>query len=157
MLSGVPQGSILGPILFLIYVNDLLSSIENSKILLFADDDKLYRSINCNTDMTLLQLDIDLLYSWSIDNHMHSNASKCISLFFNKKHSTNYHMVNNQLPQQASHRDPILLLSSNVLWSHHYDYICANAYKFLGLLRGTFSIMQLKPKKLYTLFLLDLN
>ena len=155
MLSGVPQGSILGSILFLIHVNDLLSSIENSNY--FADDDKLYRSINCNTDMTILQLDINLLYSWSIDNHIHSNASKCISLFFNKKHSTNYHMVINQLPQQASHRDLGVLLSFDLSWSHHYDHICANAYKALGLLRGTFSIMQLNPKKLYTLFLLDLN
>ena len=138
VLSGVPQGSILGPILFSIYVNDLLSSIQNSRILLFADDAKLYRPINCDTDMSLLQLDIDLLYDWNINNHVHFNTSKCISLSLNKKLSTNYHMANDQLPQQVSHRDLGVLLSSDLSWSHRYDHICANAYKSLGLLCRTF-------------------
>ena len=48
------------------HVNDLASSIQNSRILLFADDAKFYRSINCDTDMSLLQIDIDLLYNWSM-------------------------------------------------------------------------------------------
>ena len=138
VLSGVPQGSILGPILFSIYVNDLPSSIQNSRILLFADDAKLYRPINCDTDMSLLQLDIDLLYDWNINNHVHFNTSKCISLSLNKKLSTNYHMANDQLPQQVSHRDLGVLLSSDLSWSHRYDHICANAYKSLGLLCRTF-------------------
>ena len=51
--SGTPQGSILGHILLLICVNDLPSSIQYSRILLFADNAKLYRSINCDTDMSL--------------------------------------------------------------------------------------------------------
>ena len=121
-----------------IYVNDLPSSIQNSRILLFADDVKLYRPINRDTDMSLLQLDIDLLYDWSINNHVHFNTSKCISLFLNKKLSTNYHMANDQLPQQVSHRDLGVLLSSDLSRSHHYDHICANAYKPLGLLCRTF-------------------
>ena len=112
VLSVVAERSIIGPILFLIHVNDLPLSIENRKILLFANDAKLYRSINCNTDMRLLQLDIDLLYKWSIDNHIHFNTSKYISFSFNKKHSTNYRMANNQLPQhqQVSHHNLGVLL-----------------------------------------------
>ena len=82
----LPHGSILGPILFLIYVNDLPSSIENSKILLFADDAKLYRSINCNTDMTPLQLDIDLLYNWSICDLLCENRPFRHIWYFEKYH-----------------------------------------------------------------------
>ena len=64
VVSGVPQGSVLGPMLFLLYVNDI-SSIVNSHLLLFADDIKLYRSIKSENDILLLQEDINKLYSWS--------------------------------------------------------------------------------------------
>ena len=70
VLSGVPQGSVLGPILFLIYVNDLPATVTNTKLLLFADDAKLYKSIANPTDMLLLQEDLNLLNSWSINNHL---------------------------------------------------------------------------------------
>ena len=61
VVSGVPQGSVLGPVL--LYVNDILS-IVNSHLLLFADDIKLYRSIKSENDIVLLQEDIEKLFSW---------------------------------------------------------------------------------------------
>ena len=88
--------------------------------------------------MIPLQLNIDPLYHWTIDNHIHFNTSKCISLSFNRKHSIRHHMANNQLPQHASYHDLGVLLSSDLSWSCHYDHICANAYKSLGLLHRTF-------------------
>jgi len=59
--SGVPQGSVLGPLLFLLYVNDIPLSVD-SPILLFADDAKIFRSIRSEADYLQLQRDIDLLY-----------------------------------------------------------------------------------------------
>ena len=61
VISGVPQGSVLGPLLFVIYINDL-SSCVSSCLFKFADDAKLYRSISNPTDIQLLQNDIDSLY-----------------------------------------------------------------------------------------------
>ena len=64
VLSGVPQGSVLGPILFLIYINDLEDNIS-SKVLKFADDIKVFRKVTNDTDKQSLQDDLDKLVKWS--------------------------------------------------------------------------------------------
>ena len=64
VLSGVPQGSVLGPILFLIYINDLEEGVT-SKIVKFADYTKLFRKMKGNGDKQQLQDDIDKLIKWS--------------------------------------------------------------------------------------------
>ena len=64
VLSGVPQGSVLGPILFLIYINDLEDDIS-SKVLKFTDDTKVFRKLTNDTDKQSLQGDLDKLVKWS--------------------------------------------------------------------------------------------
>ena len=64
VISGIPQGSVLGPILFLIYVNDL-PEVARSKLKLFADDTKLYKSIKYVVDEEILQTDLNSLMGWS--------------------------------------------------------------------------------------------
>ena len=63
--SGVPQGSVLGPLLYLIYVNDLPEVIKRATVKMYADDTKLYYSVNNVTDFSLLQADKNAVCAWS--------------------------------------------------------------------------------------------
>ena len=79
VLSGAPQGSVLGPVLFLAYINDIITDVD-SKINLFADDCALYREIKSAEDAFALQNDLDRLYRWSCDWDMDFNFTKCFSM-----------------------------------------------------------------------------
>ncbi len=79
MSSGVPQGSVLGPILFVIYINDLPDAVD-SQIKMFADDTKIYRRIDSNTDYEMLQHDIENLQTWTMRWQMQFHPDKCKTL-----------------------------------------------------------------------------
>ena len=76
VISGVPQGSVLGPLLSSLFVNDL-PSIVKSPLVLFADDAKIYRSIQSDEDYQILQQDLDNLYKWSQDWQLCFSVTKC--------------------------------------------------------------------------------
>ena len=79
VLSGVPQGSVLGPVLFLIFINDLPDIIRSS-VHLFADDCVLYRNIHSLQDCLTLQEDLTSLGRWEADWQMKFNVAKCHSM-----------------------------------------------------------------------------
>ena len=79
VLSGVPQGSVLGPVLFLIFINDLPDNIRSS-VRLFADDCVLYRNIKSPIDCQILQDDLNSLSQWETDWQMKFNVAKCHSI-----------------------------------------------------------------------------
>ena len=74
--SGVPQGSILGPRLFLLHVNDLSDVVKNSRVASFADDTKIFRCIDSSSDVALLQSDISNLDPWSTSSGLVFNQDK---------------------------------------------------------------------------------
>jgi hypothetical protein len=86
----VPQSSILGPLLFNIFMNDICDSIHNSQCLLFADDLKIYRSISDVDDCKLLQHNIDSVQNWCLDNGMKLNLSKTTIIYFTRKTDSIY-------------------------------------------------------------------
>ena len=84
VLSGIPQGSVLGPVLFILYINDLPELVDNFTML-FADDTKLYSTVNNKSDQGALQKDLNKLIQWSNRWQLNFNASKCKVLHYGRK------------------------------------------------------------------------
>ena len=81
--SGVPNGSSLGPLLFLAYVNDIWRNTETNTRL-FADDCVIYRKITDSSDIDKLQTDLNRLEEWTVENEMKLNPDKSIAVSFTK-------------------------------------------------------------------------
>ena len=75
--SGVPQAAVLYPILFALFINDMPSSIQYSKIVMFADDIKLYKEISSIEDTKNFQLDLTQLFNWLMENRLSLSINKC--------------------------------------------------------------------------------
>ena len=80
VISGVPQGTVLGPLLFIITIADINKDIACSKLISFADDTRVYNQISDTEDCDSLQRDLNSVYKWASDNNMFFNAKK-VSLF----------------------------------------------------------------------------
>ena len=121
--SGVPQGSVLGPLLFAIYVNDM-PSVVSSKLFKFADDTKLYRTISSPLDIQTLQNDLDLLYNWSIDWLLRFNISKCKAMQIGRFTSDDYtYFINNQpLPTVELEKDLGVFVDDTVSTTRGHNY-----------------------------------
>ena len=145
--SGVPQGSILGPLLFVLFINDMFECIsEGTQIALYADDTKIWREISCYEDHITLQGDIDRLLSWSIQNRMTFHPSKCkvLSVTMQRNVLDNlpfniylYNLNNVVIDYVDSHVDLGLTVSGRLLWNLQCDKLVTKASSKLGLLMRT--------------------
>jgi len=100
----LPQGSVLGPLLFIAYVNDIWRNTELT-IRLFADDCVLYRKVINNEDIDSLQEDLDRLGEWAAENAMKINPSKCKAVRFTRarvKNPLNYTIRDQLIPEASS-------------------------------------------------------
>lgn len=138
---GVPQGSNLGPLLFLLMINDLPDRVKHSKILLFADDVKLYNSIANEDDMACLQEDLVNISEWCRDNDMDLNAGKCKFIIFTRKTDfpvLNYNINGIELERVNVIRDLGVLLDSELSFKYHIDNLVNAGNKLLGfVIRNT--------------------
>lgn len=143
VVSGVPQGSILGPLLFIIYVNDLPQRTVSASTFLFADDAKCSLKIKVPTDCQLLQTDLNFLSDWSLEWKLVFNELKCVLVRFIKVTSTPiespYILNDLQIASVNSHKDLGITISPDLSWSEHIGQLLSKAYRSLGLLRRTFS------------------
>ena len=129
--SGVPQGNILGPLLFIVYMNSIPDSVFYSNTYLFADNTKCFKRIIVQNDMDLLQSDINCLFNWSSTTHLSFHPSKSCHLLFNQKFPTSYTINGTTINSLSTHKDLGVLISSNLGWSPHQDFVLTKAYKTL--------------------------
>ena len=98
--SGIPQGSVLGPTLFVIFINDMPNTID-SACQLFADDAKIFRSIGSDKDVNTLQDDICKLTEWSAKWQLPFNVGKCKSLHIGKQNPRHVYEMNGRKLEQV--------------------------------------------------------
>lgn len=142
VISGVPQGSVLAPLLFLIFINDLPSGISSS-VRLFADDCVIYRRISDNTDQELLQDDLNKIQKWCSDWLMQLNISKCKCMHISRKRSiTNFQYSLNSVALSVtnSYRYLGVEITNKLTWSDHIIKLCASTSRALGFIRRSLSM-----------------
>ena len=136
--AGVPQGSILGPLLFLIYMNDI-TTVTQCNIKLFADDTSLYIEFDNNDDATArLNQDLTRLQNWA-DQWLVKfcpNKSKLMTCTFKKRDPTNIVFNNVQLDSVKSHKHLGLVFSSDLTWTSHVQSILQNVSPLVDVLKS---------------------
>ena len=136
--SGVPQGSVLGPLLFIIYVNDLPDVIK-SGIKLFADDAKLYRGVPSTGDAVLLQSDLTALSEWSSTWLMPFNRDKCKVLHIGHVNPRfSYTMDGFVLDTSSIERDLGVNIDEELKFREHASMAVAKATRVLAVIRRSF-------------------
>ena len=142
VLSGVPQESILGPLLFVLFINDLPTGLsEDTSIALYADDTKIWRAIKNDKDREMLQLDINLLNSWAERNLMSFHPDKCkVLTIHNSKNiyhdkPSPYFLGSTSLKSIEVEKDLGVDMTPKLDWEHQIVRLCSQASQKLGLLR----------------------
>ena len=117
----------LGPLLFLIYINEIFYINIHNSLLTFADDTKYFGPFTNCTDEQLLQNGIDLLLDWSSRSHLHFSPSKCVHISFRANSITSCHLNKQLIPKLKSHWDLGVILSDDLSWRNYYTYILSKA------------------------------
>ena len=147
--SGVPQGSVLGPSLFIYYINDLATSLK-STVRLFADDTVAYLAIKGNKDAEDLQSDLNKLGEWETKWRMQFHPSKCQVISITKRRNTIdyvYTLHGHTLEHVKEAKYLGINITNDLKWSAHINNIIGKASKSLGFLKRNLQINQPKLKE----------
>ena len=141
--SGVPQGSVIGPLLFLILIGDIDQNVATSFLTSFADDTRLMREIKGVQDASALQTDLEAVYQWALDNNASFNNKKFEALRHGNdetlKISTNYTAPDSSIITEKSHlRDLGVTMSSDGTFRQHINNICQSARNMCSWILRTF-------------------
>lgn len=133
--SGVSQGSIFGPLLFVFMVNDLPKVIKHSKCLLYADDLKLVIEIKSREDCLKLQSDVDAVYAWSNKNKMEFNPMKCHAMTFTRKWHPiqfEYQLGPHEITRSTTMKDLGVTFDRKLTFNDHITNVAKESYRRLG-------------------------
>ena len=147
VISGVPQGTVLGPLLFLVHINDLPDCVS-SKVRLFADDCLLYREIKTREDQEILQKDLESLEIWAKAWGMRFNAKKCYILSIVKKDIQKFYQRDACILKEVDNNPYLgLILSNDLKWTTHINKISNKASSTLGFIQRNLKKCPLECKK----------
>lgn len=140
MSSGIPQGSILGPLLFIIFINDINKCFKHSNFLLYADDLKLYKIIKNPNDCSELQSDLNRLSEYCTVNKLNLSIPKCQIITFTKNKTVikyGYTLCGTILNRVTNLRDLGILFDSKLHLDLHIENIINKAFKMYGFVIRT--------------------
>ena len=138
--SGIPQGSVLGPILFIIYINDLPDTVK-SMVKLFADDTKIYSVVNNEEDQECLQSDINNLMAWSQKWMLTFNKKKCKYMHLGHEPGNTYKMEGEEITRSSEEKDLGINIDDKLKFQSHISIQVKKANQKLGLIRRSFTYM----------------
>ena len=158
--AGVPQGSILGPLLFLLYINDIVEDIV-SNIRLFADDTSLFIIVDDPVIAAgCINTDLDKISNWASTWLVTFNPSKTETLLFSRKINRPLQppvfMQNQQISEVGSHKHLGLYFSNDCTWHEHINYITVKAWARVNVRRKLKFKLDRKSLEIIYTFLLDL-
>ena len=137
--SGIPQGSVLGPLLFVIFINDLPDLVK-SDMFLFADDTKIFRRISTKQDEVILQEDINEMLKWSDKWQLEFHPGKCVKMSFNNKELENrkYNMDAVVLRNVKQEKDIGVIVDEQLKFKDHMYKKIKKVNNMMGLIRRSF-------------------
>ena len=146
VLSGVPQGTVLGPLLFLLFINDMTNAISNSKLIMYADDAKLFFKVRNEGDTQLLHADILAVIRWAEMWQLRLALPKCAVLHIGGAYNPRIEFSTNnlQIPSVQDIQDLGILMTENLKFSSYVDKIVSKALKRTGLFFKVFKCRETK-------------
>ena len=151
VISGVPQGTVLGPLFFILFINDLEQVVTSSTVSFFADDTRVSKQIDCYADCLMLQEDLFSILDWSrrnnmklheqkfeLLNHLHNSSNSCSELPFHSETMLYKVSSDNVLYPVSDVRDLGVMVSSDLSWSKHIGSMVSKARSTLSWMLSVF-------------------
>ena len=143
VLSGVPQGTVLGPLLFLIHIGDIDSEINNSQVSCFADDTRIMKTIREENDKNLLQEDLNRIYRWANENEMKFNNNKFEMIDYQPGGGNEAHHVyrtegDDPIERKTEIRDLGIIMNNEATFTDHITASAKKGRKLAGWALRTF-------------------